>query len=258
MYDDTALRRLLIELAASHPEHAAVIRAFTPLALARCKLLDAYALSRKTKPLDGFPMFRFEELPVCSEKSGAIASAVLEAVAEGFPGAREQVEAVRDALKPGSVRRLCKASLAHDPEPLALFAEKNSLSPDVLDMVIAQTVKILMARTANSLPEAPFDPARKTCPYCGGKPELSVVHEKEGHRSLFCTDCGRHNLRLHFAENTPDERAVSCKNCGHYILEADIRKRDLALDGAAIVCLGMGYLDALMQEQGILPIGESV
>ena len=32
MYDDTALRRLLIELAASHPEHAAVIRAFTPLA----------------------------------------------------------------------------------------------------------------------------------------------------------------------------------------------------------------------------------
>ena len=130
MYDDTALRRLLIELAASHPEHAAVIRAFTPLALARGKLLDAYALSRKTKPLDGFPMFRFEELPVCSEKSGAIASAVLEAVAEGFPGAREQVEAVRGALKPGSVRRLCKASLAHDPEPLALFAEKNGLPPD--------------------------------------------------------------------------------------------------------------------------------
>ena len=97
-------------------------RAFTPLALARGKLLDAYALSRKTKPLDGFPMFRFEELPVCSEKSGAIASAVLEAVAEGFPGAREQVEAVRGALKPGSVRRLCKASLAHDPEPLALVA----------------------------------------------------------------------------------------------------------------------------------------
>ena len=274
MYDDTALRRLLIELAAAHPEHAAVIRAFTPLALARGKLLDAYALSRKTKPLDGFPMFRFEELPVCSEKSGAIASAVLEAVAEGFPGAREQVEAVRGALKPGSVRRLCKARLAHDPEPLALFAEKNGLSPDVLDMVIAQTVKILMARTANSLPEAPFDPARKTCPYCGGKPELSVVHEKEGHRSLFCTDCGRHwrfqrtacpscgcdkpdNLRLHFAESTPDERAVSCKNCGHYILEADIRKRDLALDGAAIVCLGMGYLDALMQEQGISPLGES-
>ena len=142
-------------------------------------------------------------------------------------------------------------------------------------MVIAQTVKILMARTANSLPEAPFDPARKTCPYCGGKPELSIVHEKEGHRSLFCTDCGRHwrfqrtacpscgcdkpdNLRLHFAESTPDERAVSCKNCRHYILEADIRKRDLALDGAAIVSLGMGYLDALMQEQGILPIGESV
>lgn len=109
-------------------------------------------------------MFRFEELPVCSEKSGAIASAVLEAVAEGFPGAREQVEAVRDALKPGSVRRLCKASLAHDPEPLALFAEKTACRPDVLDMVIAQTVKILMARTANSLPEAPFDPARKTCP----------------------------------------------------------------------------------------------
>ena len=84
---------------------------------------------------------------------------MLEAVAEGFPGAREQVEAVRDALKPGSVRRLCKASLAHDPEPLALFAEKNGLSPDVLDMVIVQTVKILMARTANSLPEAPFNPA---------------------------------------------------------------------------------------------------
>ena len=75
-----------------------------------------------------------------------------------------------------------------------------------------------------------------------------------------CPSCGcdkPDNLRLHFAESTPDERAVSCKNCGHYILEADIRKRDLALDGAAIVCLGMGYLDALMQEQGLLPLGES-
>ena len=103
MYDDTALRRLLIELAASHPEHAAVIRAFTPLALARGKLLDAYALSRKTKPLDGFPMFRFEELPVCSEKSGAIASAVLEAVAEGFPGAvRSSPEASAACVRPAS------------------------------------------------------------------------------------------------------------------------------------------------------------
>lgn len=274
MYDDTALRRLLIELAASHPEHAAVIRAFTPLALARGKLLDTYALSRKTKPLDGFPMFRFEALPVCSEKSGAIASAVLEAVTKGFPGVLEQVGQVRDVLKPGSVRRLCKAYLAHELEPLVLFAEKNGLSPDVLDMVIAQTAKILMARTANSLPEAPFDPARKMCPYCGGHPELSVVHEKEGHRSLFCADCVRHwrfqrtacpscgcdkpdNLNLHFAESTPDERAVSCRECGHYILEADIRKRDLALGGAAILSLGMGYLDALMQEQGILPVGES-
>ena len=96
---------LLIELAASHPEHAAVIRAFTPLALARGKLLDAYALSRKTKPLDGFPMFRFEELPVCSEKSGAIASAVLEAVAEGFPGARRW----RPSRRSTKARRLRRA-----------------------------------------------------------------------------------------------------------------------------------------------------
>lgn len=220
-------------------------------------------------------MFRFEELPVCSEKSGAIASAVLEAVAEGFPGAREQVEAVRDALKPEASAACVRPASRMTRSRWPCSRRKTACRPDVLDMVIAQTVKILMARTANSLPEAPFDPARKTCPYCGGKPELSVVHEKEGHRSLFCTDCGRHwrfqrtacpscgcdkpdNLRLHFAESTPDERAVSCKNCGHYILEADIRKRDLALDGAAIVCLGMGYLDALMQEQGLLPLGESV
>lgn len=178
--------------------------------------------------------------------------------------------------KPGSVRRLCKASLAHEPEPRwPCSREKNGLSPDVLDMVIAQTVKILMARTANSLPEAPFDPARKTCPYCGGKPELSIVHEKEGHRSLFCTDCGRH-WRF---------QRTACPSCGATnrticacILPKALRtnapfpariagttslkrisaSRDLALDGAAIVSLGMGYLDALMQEQGILPIGESV
>ena len=41
---------------------------------------------------------------------------------------------------------------------------ENGLSPDVLDMVIAQTVKILMARTANSLPEAPFDPGPEDPP----------------------------------------------------------------------------------------------
>lgn len=273
MYDDTALYHLLIELAVSHPEYTAVIRALTPLALTRGKLLDAYTLSRKTRPLDGFPMFRFGELPVCSERSGVIASAVFGAVTEGFPGAWEQVEVVCDALKSEDIRHLCKASLTRDPEPPALFMERNSLPSNVPDVVIAQTVKILIARTANSLSEAPFDPTWRTRPYYEGKPEPSVIREKGGHRSLFCIDRGWHwcfqrvaypsrrcdkpdNLHLRFVKNTPDERAVSCKNCRHHALEAGIRKWDLVLDGAITVHLGMGYLDALIQGQGFLPLGE--
>ena len=63
------------------------------------------ALSRKPNRWKASRMFRFEELPVYQEKSEPL-SAVLEPLPR-LPGAREQVEAQQDALKPGSVRPAC-------------------------------------------------------------------------------------------------------------------------------------------------------
>ena len=269
MHDATL--RLLAELLASHPEHEAVIKAFTPLTLTRLELLERFALKRRPRANAAFPLLNKAELPVCAEKSGLMAREVLKAMQEGFPAVREQLDALT-ALTPSAVRTLCRAVLSgagSDSGAVADWAQKHHVSAELLEMLIAQVCHILVARAALALPEAEGVRSTETerrCPYCGAEPELSVVHTTEGKRELLCSECGRHwryqrtacafcgtdepgNLNLIFAETTPEERAVHCSHCGRYLIEVDIRKRDLSIDECRPLTLGLGYLDILMQER---------
>ncbi|MEG2005141.1 MAG: formate dehydrogenase accessory protein FdhE, partial [Bilophila sp.] len=204
MHDATL--RLLAALRSSHPEHEAVIEAFTPLTLTRLALLERFALKHKAKGNATFPLLTVAELPVCAEKSGIMAQEVLKAMQEGFPAVRTQLDALA-ALTPAAVRTLCKARLsgnsggddAEDADSgeatLAAYAAKHALAAELLEMLIAQVCCILVARSAQALPEAasihPTETERQ-CPYCGSEPELSVVHSTEGKRDLLCATCGRH------------------------------------------------------------------
>lgn len=130
---------------------------------------------------------------------------------------------------------------------------------------------------------------RPTCPYCGSRPSLSIIHTKEGKRDLLCPNCGQtwrfkrticpnclteeaKNL-LSIYKNTAvktttkdgiieekdknlggsssgiSERAIYCEKCHHYLLELDLREKSSPFEHIAILSLGLAYLDAIMQDR---------
>lgn len=45
------------------------------------------------------------------------------------------------------------------------------------------------------------------------------------------------------------ERAIYCEKCNHYLLELDLREKEVSFEYIGILSLGMAYLDAIMQER---------
>lgn len=128
-----------------------------------------------------------------------------------------------------------------------------------------------------------------TCPYCGARPSMSIVHSKEGKRDLLCPNCGQtwrykrticpnclseeqKNLQsvykdtavqletknghiekdknLGVSSSGISERAIYCENCNHYLLELDLREKNSPFEHIPILALGLPYLDAIMQARG--------
>lgn len=268
-FDATKTSALLERLAALHPEHASIIKSFAPLTIARERLLHEYALRRRLKPqLAGSAFLPMAHVPLCARVTAAVCEGVVEALKEGLPEARVHLQAVgeRIAATPSVARRLCKAQLCDEGTVLPDYAAKHGLELAVLGLVISQTSQIMTARATRALPPLEGRTSSMTCPYCGSRPDLSVIHAPEGERLLLCSHCGRHwrysrtacplcaadephNLQHLYAEGSKDERAVICQKCRHYILEVDIRPLDLSPDTCRPLTLALGYLDVLAQDE---------
>lgn len=268
---DEAQLRVLKGVLSAHPEHAAVIGAFTPLLLARTRLVrEAEGVASASMPFASGPDGR----TVCAEAAHAAALAVLDAVGEGFPGQGDICRSLRELFTPDSVRRLCEAWFAGNASFCSQWAEERGVSPEIPGFVTGQVCRVLAARAAARLPEHSGDGTARACPYCGSMPELSVIHGPDGRRELVCGLCGRfwryrrtacpacgldapENLQSLYVEGRPQERGVACEACGRYVLEVDIRHLDLAPDQCQALMLGLGHLDMLMQEEGKLPLSQA-
>lgn len=261
--EEAALIRLVDAVAATHPAQLEVIRAFQPLLLGRNRLL-AEAGDAVSAPLNR------QSVPVEPDIAHEALLRLLDAVGEGFPGLWEGAARLRERLSPPLSARLCRAWFMGDGGLISELGDKLDVSAELLDFALGQTCRVLMARAAAGLPEAPEDATRQTCPYCGGVPELSVIHgigEKVGVRSLVCGQCGRAwryrrtacpaceadaagTLQSLYVDGCPEERGVWCGSCGCYVLELDIRHRELCPEQCQALALGLGHLDILMQQEG--------
>lgn len=270
VYSEEDLHSLLRAVMAAHPEQVEVIQVFTPLLLTRQRQLAE--LARREVHLSiaeaGIPA----DIP--ADVAYELMLAVLDAVGDALPGMWDACANIREQLTQAKARSLCVGWFANETSLAAEWAQRENLSIEALLFVQGQVCRILAAHAVSDMAERQVAGSERLCPYCGSLPELSVVHDTEGVRSLVCGRCSRFwryrrtacpgcgheaagNLEQLYVEGRPEERGVSCVACKHYLLEVDIRHLNMTPGQSHILAIGLGHLDRLMQEEGFLPLSMS-
>ncbi len=108
---------------------------------------------------------------------------------------------------------------------------------------------------------------RGTCPVCGGRPDLAILEEKVGARSLCCARCdtrwdyprlgcpfcGKEDptLQGYYASDNRFYRLYTCDSCHGYLKTLDLRQanRPVLLPLERILTL---HLDATARQEGYL------
>ena len=158
---------------------------------------------------------------------------------------------------------------------IADIQKKKEAFYSILELLLTRLSHVFLARATRTLPKANSNTNKSTCPYCGNLPSMSIVHEKEGQRDLLCSSCGgtwrfkrtscpnclfeeQKNLHLTYQEPNQKERAIHCASCNHYLLEVDIREREIPTQCITALSLGMSHLDAIMHKNGAIPFSEKL
>jgi formate dehydrogenase maturation protein FdhE len=164
--------------------------------------------------------------------------------------------------------RLLDLVAGRGPQPLALEARRllEDEAHDVDDMLLAYWrdpsdraffSKAVLQPYASWLAEAripttdrPFTPADNRCPFCGGAPQLSILHDasdgdaggrllqcaicltKWPFRRVVCAHCGEEDdkkLRYFHTPELDHLRADTCESCKHYLKAVDLTRLGLAV-----------------------------
>lgn len=297
-----ALEKNLDTILKQHPEHEDLIKVFAPILICEENLLQELAMKKPATPkksiTENEAALDLSSFPISATISSHVCQTLLKSMYQVLPKMQEEIVLVQETLTPTIARQICKAHFQENSDVLADFID-NKLIPyakkqmkkdgatakfkieeitdlkerlsSVMELLVTRSCHVLAARATRSLALAKSDPIRRTCPYCGHKPNMSVVHGKAGQRDLLCTQCGRSwrykrtacpfcgqdetkTLNMVYAENSIHERAILCQSCNEYILEVDIREKDMPIENAHALSLGIAYLDALMQEYEALPL----
>jgi len=262
------------------PQLVNVLDAFEPLFVERALLkTELPSEERGDFAIDpvqfsqGVPIFAREDFALSPQWLRKSAERLIPAMEKGFPGIRQQLKAIQEAIL-GSERQaegFPSSVQIHTDEGVEGLATKLGIDAETLRFVLFQLVKPFAEKRAESLPPLPENVkwAKGYCPVCGSWPELGFIEGKEGHRKLRCSFCGhvwgfmrtqcpfcetvdQDKMELHFAEDRAFERVELCHECKKYLISIDLRERadEIILEVAP---LGLVYLDILAQEKGFSP-----
>ncbi|WP_300800954.1 formate dehydrogenase accessory protein FdhE [uncultured Desulfovibrio sp.] len=272
--------RLIAILRDACPEQQALLDAFAPVLCLRETALAEEAARRAAAPAPATPETGTPAAASAGkggmdvECAARWAEPLLDALKQGFPAVADAWEQLREAIRADAAlpAYLCLARRGRKRPALSTWCKERRLSADAVNLFAEQFARLAGAAAQLGRPERESGDA--TCPYCGGRAEISLIHGTEGRRYLQCGHCsrlwrfkrtlcphcgaeGNGILRHIFVDGQPDLRAVVCETCRHYILEADLRPRDMPLEIGHVLSLVMGHLDALAQEDGASPLSLS-
>ncbi len=270
--------RLIEILRAACPEEQALLDAFAPVLCLRETALAEEARRRAAAPADAASPAASApaakpggKLPMDTACAARWAEPLLAALTQGFPAVAPVWERLREAIRADAAlpAYFCLARRGRKRPALSTWSKEHDLPVDAVNLLAEQLARLAGAAAQIGVPDREGPDA--ACPYCGGRAELSLIHETEGRRYLQCGHCsrlwrakrtscphcgaeGNAVLRHLFVDGKPDLRAVICEACRHYILEADLRPRDMPLELGHVLSLVMGHLDALAQQDGAKPL----
>lgn len=270
--DETGKTARLIDiLRAACPEQQVLLDAFAPVLCLRETALAEEARRRADAPAEASAPEPAGKLPMNTACAARWAEPLLDALKQGFPAVAPIWEQLREAVRADAAlpAYFCLARRGRKRPALSTWSKEHDLPVDAVNLYAEQLARLAGAAAQIGVPDREGPDA--ACPYCGGRAELSLIHETEGRRYLQCGHCsrlwrakrtscphcgaeGNAVLRHLFVDGKPDLRAVICESCRHYILEADLRPRDMPLELGHVLALVMGHLDALAQQDGATPL----
>lgn len=263
--------RLIDILRTACPEQQALLDAFAPVLCLRETALAEEARRRAADTSPAPAPKTGGKLLMDTACAARWAEPLLDALKQGFPAVAPVWERLREAIRADAAlpAYFCLARRGRKRPALSTWSREHDLPLDAVNLFAEQLARLAGAAAQIGVPDREGPDA--ACPYCGGRAELSLIHETEGRRYLQCGHCsrlwrakrtscphcgaeGNAVLRHLFVDGKPDLRAVICESCRHYILEADLRPRDMPLELGHVLALVMGHLDALAQQDGATPL----
>lgn len=296
-----------------HPENESLIKIFSPILLCEEELLYEHALNRaphiQKQVNSNAPRLEIADIPICPKKAGIFSKKLLHAMEQALPQIASEIRLVSDSLNSSTARRLAKEFLEKKNERQKLIityidtvllapVKKNiNIKSDtitattatktriddiekkkdelffIMELLLTRLTHVFISRAMRATPKTADNIDNNNCPYCGNKPSMSIINEKEGKRELLCSACDStwrfkrtacpnclmeepKNLHLIYQEKNTIERAIHCESCNHYLLEIDIREKDIPVECVAALSLGMTYLDAIMHEKDAISFSE--
>ncbi|MBN2251140.1 MAG: formate dehydrogenase accessory protein FdhE [Candidatus Altiarchaeota archaeon] len=265
----------------TNPHSRNILLAFTAILLERKRLVEEEScMSVDVSSIDtarlqgGVPVCRQVSLLHPDEPWKKIASAVIPAIASGFPDLAGELRKIEAAVTDNRIE--LKEYFAAFPELddglVPKWSAKLDVRPEVLHLVLISILRPVLEmkakEVASTLGDTSWD--KGYCPICGAFPDMAVIKDKTFQRRLHCSRC-RHEWRFDrvlcpycghegkeegtpyfFVEGKEQETAFACEECKRYIVTLN-RVSDLADYDFDVVSIGLTHLDVIMQEKGYVP-----
>lgn len=198
--------------------------------------LDSYSTQIFHRRLEqGLPCLTFDDLPISPDDFSPLLRQIVRIMARHWPD-REQTAEEALALPPQDTIKIAKE----------IFDDEKSINEKPSeDRSIAIAVEYALAPYAQRAVEAiaptvTVDEWQKgNCPYCGGDPDLALLGENVGARTLVCARCdGQWHFKrlgcpfcdeictekLHYYMGEDEiYRLYVCESCNRYIKTIDLR-----------------------------------
>jgi len=264
-----------------NPENKEIIKAFAPIIIRQRQLAEKPAEQKldfsaidKQKLKAGVPVSRQINLILPDDPLKEIALSLAEAVKEGMPQLKENIDLIAGLIKDDKIKPADYFKSSPDGESMAtdVWAKDLKVSPSNASFLMSLVSRVILEQRAKEITAAigAFEWEKGYCPICGEFPSIALIEEEGGKRFLHCSACGyywrftriscpycekeaRQGMEYFYVENKKQESAFVCDQCKKYLVTlyraGQIFARDMDVSAISLI-----HMDLLMQNKGYEPM----